>query len=287
MSSQDRDEGGVSFTLAAEVDDWLTEEAARRGETRDERCRRLVTAAQRVATDDDLELADRDELVALRSQLEAQREEFTDLLEDVRDRVVEVKRNADGKAPAEHDHPDRPTDDDLAALRGEVTALERTVDGGFNNFGTVLEDLIAETDELADRSMLLAQAVVDLREHRDERAARQRRRAAADDLKLAANRLGIRTAMCVDCSSSVDIALLTAPECPHCASGFTDVEDRSSIFGSHRLLTGEPPALEGCVESSAESPPDAIFEAAETEAEAADDGAGTPTQPTDSGEGSR
>ncbi|WP_226479569.1 hypothetical protein [Natrinema amylolyticum] len=270
MSSQDRDDGGVSFALSAEVDDWVAEEAARRGETRDDLCR-LVTAAQRVATDDDLELTDRDDLIALRGQLEAQREEFTALLEDVRDRIVEVKRDANEKAPAEHDHPDHPTDDDLAALRGELAALERTLDDGFDNFETVLEDLIAETDALADRSALLARAVVDLREHRDERATRKRNRAATDDLKLASNRLGIRTAACADCSASVDIALLTAPECLYCASGFTDVEERSSIFGTHRLVTGEPPALEGRVESADESPPDAIFGAVEAETEAADD----------------
>ncbi|OAQ52562.1 hypothetical protein HTG_13135 [Natrinema mahii] len=244
MSSQNHDESGVSFAIPAEADDWLADEAARRGESRDDICRRLVTAAAAVATDDDLELADRDELAAVRGQLATHREEFQAHLDDVRERVVQVKREADAKAPADHDHADYPTDSDLAAVRADLEALEETVDRGFGNFETVLEDLLGDVDELAERSTLLAAAVVDLRERDDDRADRRRRRAATDDLKLAANRLGVRTATCEDCGSSVDIALLTAPECPHCGNAVTDVAERSSIFGSHRLLTGEPPALE-------------------------------------------
>jgi len=241
MSSQNHDERGVSFAIPAEADDWLADEAARRGESRDEICRRLVTAAAAVATDDDLEPADRDELAAVRGQLETHREEFEAHLDDVRERVVQVKHEADAKAPADHDHAEAPSADDLAALRADLETLEDTVDRGFENGETVLADLRGDVDELAERSTLLAAAVVGLRERDDDR---RRRRAASDDLKLAANRLGVHTAACEDCGSSVDIALLTAPECPHCASGFTDVAERSSIFGSHRLLTGEPPALE-------------------------------------------
>ncbi|WP_226006801.1 hypothetical protein [Natrinema salinisoli] len=284
MSSQDHDDGGVSFTLPADVDDWLAEEATRRGETREDICRRLVTAARTVATDDDLDLADRDELVDVQDRLEAQREEFDELLEDVRSRVVQVKRETDAKAPAEHDHPEYPSDDDLESIRDELTALENTVESGFDNFETVLEDLLAETDELAERSTLLARAVVDLRDRRDEFTARNRNRAAADDLKLAANRLGIRTATCTDCGSSVDIALLTAPECPHCASGVIDVEKNSSLFGSNRLLTGDQPALEGRIEPSDESSPDAIFDAVEADAEPEDTDPDGSTHPDSGGD---
>ncbi|WP_435552707.1 hypothetical protein [Natrinema sp. CGMCC1.2065] len=45
MSSRNHDERAVSFAVP--------DEAARRGESRDEICRRLVTAAAAVATDDD------------------------------------------------------------------------------------------------------------------------------------------------------------------------------------------------------------------------------------------
>ncbi|QSW99074.1 hypothetical protein [Haloterrigena alkaliphila] len=264
MSSED-DDGGISFAPPGEVDDWLAREASRRGETRDDVCRRLVTAAHAVATDDDLEPTDLEDVEALRTQLDAQREEFTDLLEDVRSRVVQVKRETDAKAPAEHDHAEYADADEQAALRESVAALESTVDDGFANFETVLEGVFDETDELEERSALLASAVLDLRDHRDAMAERERQRAEADRLKRAANRLGVRAAVCDSCDESVDIALLTAPECPHCASAFTDVAAKSSFFGSPALVTGEPPALEGDVENAVAPESEDVFEAVETD----------------------
>ncbi|WP_408958546.1 hypothetical protein [Natrinema sp. 74] len=264
MSSQD-DDGGVSFYLPPEVDDWLAEEATRRDESRDDVCRRLVSAAHAVATDD-FEPADRTELAELRGQLEAQREEFTDLIEDVRDRVVQVKRETDAKAPAEHDHHDLASAAAFETLDEDRAALADRVDRGFDNFETVLEELLDETDALAERSTVLAQTVLELREQRDALAERRRRRVAAERLQLAANRLGIRTATCEDCGSSVDIALLTAPECPRCASQFADVAERSSIFGSHRLVTGDPPAIEGA-DDAGDPPTDEVFEALEAAAD--------------------
>lgn len=282
MSSQDRDESGVSFAPPAEVADWLAGEAADRGEARDDVCRRLVTAAHAVATDDDLEPVGRDELTALQGQFEAQHEEFTALLEDVRSRVVQVKRETDGKASADHTHPDSLTEDDLESIRAELATLEDTVESGFDNFETVLENLLDETDDLAERSTLLARAVIDLRERRDAVADRERRRAGAEELQLAANRLGVRTASCTDCESSVDIALLTAPECPHCASQFTDVSEKSSIFGSHRLRTGDPPALEGRVEAPTEPSPAELFEGVDDATDHPDFDRDDSTRPIDS-----
>ncbi|QLK26459.1 hypothetical protein HYG81_02240 [Natrinema zhouii] len=267
MSSQDHDDGGFSFPLPAEVDDWLTAEATRRDESRDDVCRQLLTAAHTVATDDTLEVADPDELTAVRSQLEAQREEFTGLLEDVRSRVVQVKRETDGKALTDHDHPAYATADDLGAIRDDLAALEESVDRGFDNYEAVLESLLETTDELDDRSTLLARAVIELREQRDALADQRRQRAATERLQRAANQLGIRTATCADCGSSVDLALLTAPACPHCASRVSDIAKRSSIFGSHRLETGDPPALEGRVESPTGSASNELFEAIEADTE--------------------
>jgi|AntDeeMetageno50_2_1112565.scaffolds.fasta_scaffold04493_2 predicted Zn-ribbon and HTH transcriptional regulator len=287
MSSQDHDEGDFSFPLPADVDDWLTTEAARRDESRDEVCRRLLTAAHTAATDDDLAVTDPDELSAVRRRLETQREEFTDLLEDVRSRVIQVKRETDGKAPIDHDHPTAATADDLAAVRDDLAALEETVDRGFDNYETILEGLLEDTDELEDRSTLLARAVIELREQRDAIADERRQRAATERLQRVANQLGVRTATCADCGSSVDLALLTAPACPHCKSRFSDVVKRSSIFGSHRLETDEPPALEGHIEDPAGSTTDAVFEAIESEAESEmrnrDNGDGTDMTETDSG----
>lgn len=249
MASEEHDEAAVSFALPADVGSWLDDQAERRDASRSEICQQLLVAVHAAATDDGLdEPVARADLEELHSHVDAQREEFVDLLEDVRSRVVQVKRETDAKAPAEHDHPDHATDDDLEELADELEELESTVSSGFDNFEASLEGLLDEVDELEERSTVLAKAVVDLREDRNDLAARERRRAKADRLKLAANRIGVRTAACEECDSSVDISMLAKPECPHCGAPLVDVEERTSMFfGSHSLVTGEPPALEGGV----------------------------------------
>lgn len=282
MANEDNT-GGVSFALPADVDDWVAETADQRGDSRDDICRRMVLAAHAVAADDrdvaDRDVADLEDIDELAGQLEAQREEFVELLEDVRARVVQVKRETDAKAPADHDHPDYEAD--LSTLRNDLDELEGSVNDGFENFEDVLEYLLEESDDLEERATVLATAVVDLRDRWDEFAARERRRAEAERLQLAANRLGVRTASCEECGSSVDVALLTAPECPHCASPFADVVERDSLFGfgagSHTLETGDLPALEGRAERATRSAAATVFDEVEaeveTEAEAtADDG---------------
>ncbi|MFC4542148.1 hypothetical protein ACFO5R_09430 [Halosolutus amylolyticus] len=267
MASEDHDDGGVSFALPDEVDDWVADTADRRDETRDDVCRRLVTAAHAIATDDEVDPVDRDDVDDLQGQLDAQREEFVELLEDVRSRVVQVKRETDAKAPAAHDHDEYATAEAVADLEADLGTLEETVTGGFDNFEDVLEHLLDRTDDLEDRSTVLATAVVDLRDRRDALAERERRRAETERLKLAANRLGIRTATCEECGSAVDLALLTRPECPHCGRTIAEVAAKSSIFGSHTLETGEPPALESHAQTAVGSTSDEVFEAVEADAD--------------------
>lgn len=249
---EDAEEATVTVSLPPEVDDWIDRQASRRDEPREAVCRRLLAAASAVATDDDLEEpADRADLEELDGRLEAQREEFVDLLEDVRDRVVQVKREADAKAPADHDHSEYARGDSVDELAGRVDGigvalddLEETVTSGFDNYETVVEQLVDETDRLADRSAVLARTVLDLRVDVRERAARERRREVVAELKLAANRLGVRRADCEDCGTPVEISLLDRPECPHCASAFVDVRRGPRFLGSNTLETGDPPALE-------------------------------------------
>ncbi|SFC36736.1 hypothetical protein SAMN05444422_107226 [Halobiforma haloterrestris] len=290
MAGEENENGGVSFALPADVDDWIADAAERRDESRDEFCRRLLTAARAVAAaengvleaDVEAESEDgdgeggegeyafdpvvRDDLEALQGELEASREEFRELLEDVRSRVVQVKRETDAKAPADHGHPEYAEAETLERLQADLEALEETVDGGFDNFEEVLDYLLERTDRLEERSTVLATAVVDLRDRWDDLVERERQRAQVEDLKLAANRLGIRSAACEECDASVDLALLTAPECPHCASPFADVRERTSFFGSHTLETGNPPALEGRG-SEVETTPEGVFEAVEADAD--------------------
>lgn len=241
----------VSIRLPPDLEEWLDQQAAEMDRSREDVVRALVAAyrsmtesdaADGVVTAEDLDgVVDED-------ALDEQREEFEDLLSDVRRRVVQVKREADAKAPADHGHVD--LEERVDAMAADVADLSETVDrvesdldAGFENFEDVLEYLTETTDDLEARTGTLARVLVDVRSEVKRLSLQESRRAEAETLKLAANREGIRTAKCEECESPVDVSLLSMPECPHCASTFNDVEKRSGLFSSNRLVTGDPPAL--------------------------------------------
>ena len=265
--------GDLTVTVPPEVREWLDSQAAG-GETADREAvlRQLVESYYAV---DRMENGDRDRVAervapdavpeAVEERLDEIDDEFMELIEDVRERVIQVKREADGKAPADHDHPDLTSRLDSATatadrLTAEIEELEdrlddvdRRVEAGFENYEDVLEYLTDATDDLQERTDHLARAVVDVRREVRRLAGEAATRSETDSLKRAADRSGIRTASCDHCDADVDIALLTAPECPHCASTFNDVEPKRGFLGSATLVTGDPPALEGRVESDLDS----------------------------------
>ncbi|WP_193569273.1 MULTISPECIES: hypothetical protein [Halostella] len=264
--------GELSVTVPPEVREWLDNQAAGGGADRETVLRRLVEshyAVERMENGDRAHVAehvDPDGVpAAVEERLDEIDDEFMDLIEDVRERVIQVKREADAKAPADHGHPDLASRVDGAAatadrladevdrLKDRVDEVDRRVEAGFENYEDVLEYLTDATDDLQERTDLLARAVVDVRREVRRLAGEAATRSEADSLKRAANRSGVRTASCGDCDAEVDVALLTAPKCPHCASTFNDVEPKRGIFGSATLATGDPPALEGRVETDLDS----------------------------------
>lgn len=259
----------VSVDLPPDLVDWLDEQAESTDRSREELVQEFLAAYRTMsengvgdevlteadlstyAAEDDLKgFVTTDDLEDLVSSddLEEQRSEFTELLDDVRKRVVQVKRETDAKAPAEHDHEALEAaldglESEVAALSESVDEVEADLDAGFENFEDVLEYLTETTDELSSKTTTLAQVLVDLRTEVKRLSAREARRAEAEALQLAANRQGVESAKCDVCETEVDVSLLTVPECPHCASTFNDVEQRSGLFSSNRLVTGDPPAL--------------------------------------------
>jgi small-conductance mechanosensitive channel len=194
--------------------------------------------------------------------------ELDEKIADVRERVIQVKREADGKAPADHDHADLAERVERAAATASdaderAVAVERRVDEGFENFEELLSYLTDTTEELESRASTLARAAVDLRERtaalETERAARR----VADEIRATAARSGDRTAVCEACSRDVRLGLLGRPACPHCGTAVTDLEPSRGLFGSATLVTGDPPALEGETTDGTD-PADLL---AETEAE--------------------
>lgn len=200
--------------------------------------------------------ASKADVAALRNRLDDVDAAFDEKIQDVRERVVQVKREADGKAPADHDHEalrERADEaatrvDELSAeletLRETVERVEADVDAGFGNYEEILEYLTETADALETKLDTLASALVETRTAAQTLAARAEATAAVDELAERANRKGVRAADCDDCGSRVDVALLTGPSCPHCGATFTDVEPKRGLFGSPTLVVGDRPALE-------------------------------------------
>ncbi|WP_336036496.1 hypothetical protein [Halobacterium yunchengense] len=261
-------DGVESATLEGPAAAWVAERAAEQDLSTDEFLTRVVAAYRAaqagadaadpvgdVVTETDLE----SELASLRADLEGDvadvDEEFAAKLEDVRERVIQVKREADAKAPADHDHPelDERVADALAAaedaqaevgaVAGRLGRLSERLDAGFENFEEVLTYLRDETDDLDGKVTALATAVLAMRESVGAVAAANARRERTERLKQRANRENVRVADCEACGSETTVSLLTAPECPACGAAFEDVDANEGWFGSHTLLTGSAPAL--------------------------------------------
>lgn len=233
--------------LPEELRRWVDERADAAGENPGDVLARAVALYRLVDGDpeqeegtplDDLE-ADIDRLAdsvsALDGRVETVEADLETKITDVRERVIQVKREADAKAPADHDHED---------IRTQLDSLETRLDRGFENYEEVLSYLTDETDELNDKLTRLAQIVVSVRRRTAQVERDVSRLDAAADLKRAANRHGMTKGKCEECGNTVAVGLLTEPACPHCESGFVDVDPPGRLFRSGTLVTGRQPALE-------------------------------------------
>lgn len=216
---------------------------------------------------DAAELLDRSEAVAaLDERVAALEDDLDEKIDDLRSRVVQVKRETDAKADAGHDHPDlrRAAETaevpvgDAEDVRGDLDALEATFEEGFANYEEVLEYLTDATEELEGKANALASVAAEVRTRLGTLEAREASTRAAAELKDEANRLGVETATCGACGSKVSLGLLSAPECPNCGGTFEAVEGSRGFFGSATLTVGTRPALEG--ETADELDPEDSFE---------------------------
>ena len=262
---------------ASEMDDvsewtqeWLETRAAEHGVQADELLQRIAWVFRATRDGELAEVQPRDTLAELEAEVDTLEAVLDDLredvdaldaeldrkIQDVRERVIQVKRETDAKAPADHDHPDLEGEIDAAtdaatsarsdvdAFEAAVDDLERRLDEGFDNFEDILEFLTTEVDDVGEKNTRLAQAIVSMRESIRGMAQREGRRIAADRLREQANEYGIRTADCDDCGATLDVALLTDARCPHCANTFASVEPKRGFFGSPTLEVGDRPAIE-------------------------------------------
>jgi len=176
------------------------------------------------------------------SELDRVETEFQEKIEDVRQRVLQVKQMADSKAPADHAHEEfqrlaeldaeiEEIGTDLLAVRDELDDVDERVD----ETDATVTDVQERLDDAEDKLKRVAWVVSDLRD--DTRGKDSHERAVAR-IKRAAAQEGISAASCENCSESVQIALLTEPECPHCNAAVTDVRPEGGLFRSKaRLVT--------------------------------------------------
>lgn len=169
-----------------------------------------------------------EQLSAVDDRLTAVEDDVDEKVDDVRGRVIQVKREGDeGRETLEH----------------RLDEVESTVDGGFENFESILSRLADGIETSDERLTRLAAVVVALRRRTAATEQRVARLDTAAELKNAANRQGETKAKCDDCSGTVSLGLLTEPRCPHCDATFADIEPTRRPFSAARLTTHDPPAL--------------------------------------------
>jgi chromosome segregation ATPase len=216
---------GPQVDVAAEVADAVD---ARLDSVLDEHIDRVVReAAERQADDATAEAAARiDEVEA----------DFREKIEDVRKRVIQVKRETDAKAPADHDHEEFERVGDLATemteLGDQLDDLEERVDEALEEQEESVDEVTDRLDTVEERLQTVAWVVRDLRERVESDAGLE----AVDRIKRAAAKADIDRAKCESCGSGVEVALLTEPKCPHCDATVTDVKEASSFFSKPKLL---------------------------------------------------
>lgn len=287
MASEDSRGEKAMIDLSGDVYDWLEEMAAGTDDDADTVARRLLAAHRELSAGDapvdPADASGEGRAVTegeLDTRLDTLDDTVRDLIEDVRKRVIQLKRETDAKAADDHDHGKLLTRLDEAEQRvvaaerraqsaGErIDEVENSLSTGFENYEEILTYLTEETESAERRLDVLARAVIELRSEVEAVAAERARRDGVDELKRAANQQGIRTADCAACSASVDLGLLTRPNCPQCMERFVDVSPGKRFFNANTLETGDPPALTEAVGVSDELAEE-IDDAFETESERA------------------
>lgn len=245
--------------------------------SREELLKRAIVA---LAEEEGIDVPDAEEVAAIESRLDELDAEIDRKVEDLRERFVDLYQGLDGKAAADHTHEETAErmasiGADLDALADRLDELETDaaarataneaveeaideIDDRLTRVESNVDDLAElearvdglDVDDLDDKLSRVASAVVRTR-RRLEAAERDRAdREQLDALTTAANRHGVRKADCTDCGETVQLGLLTAPECPHCGREFADLEPNPGFLGTSRLVVGEQPALDGEVDES-------------------------------------
>lgn len=224
---EERIDQQIDETLATRLEDRVDD---RLEELADERIRERARDVLREEFDEYVEGSD--PVDALDAQLRSLRSEYEEALGDVRERIIQVKKEADGKTPTE-DHQalaeqlesmERSLEELATELR---TAGEEREDRFEEQLGDTREELSAlgeEVDAMSERLEKVGWALGTLREESERRDRLER-------IKEAAANLHVSTAECERCEQPVDVAMLGEPACPHCSTELRDLNASRSLFG--------------------------------------------------------
>lgn len=173
----------------------------------------------------------------LSNRIDSVESEFDGKIDDVRERVIQIKKETDGKAPKDHTHEDLQSipeiERTLAELEAELDDLKTTFAEQVPDQEEALTEMDGRLDQMQDRLQTVAWVVSDLREAQESSGGLE----AVERIKRAAAKADIERANCENCGEGVTLSLLTDPECPHCSATVTNVEPASGWFGSPTLLT--------------------------------------------------
>ena len=276
-------EGEGAEALPDRLDEWVDRRAAELGTDRAGVLARAVAVLRTVedGTDGDDAAVDPRRLEERVSELEA---DVDAKIDDVRDRVVQVKREADAKADANHDHPDvraaaaeartaaAQASDRAESAESAVDGIDERVATGFENFEAVLSHLRDETDENAAKLDTAARVLLDLRARVADLERAAVRDEAVADIRAEANRRGVTVARCESCDATVSLGLLNDPACPDCGVAFDGLGPDPGFLRKPVLAAGEPPSLAAAPEADPAETPADLFDRGATEEDEGESG---------------
>lgn len=176
------------------------------------------------AFEDGEELAD---LESLARELEEEQSRLQEELAEVRGRVSQLEDSQKGLSR------------ELSGLRANQEGLEGMVDEEFDGIERLFQHLIDKTENLEYRLGAVSDTHSDDMETIDEYIERERR---LSELKAEAQEKKIERAVCDDCETTIDIALLDKPQCPSCDRSVTGLKRSGWLpFSTHKFSTGPPP----------------------------------------------
>lgn len=275
MASESRDSTDVTVSLPADLESWLDQRASELGVDREAVLVQLLASYRAADELDDVAIGDPDvdtavksavsdrlpevadaveqrlqvpDVDALEGRIDEVEDDFQGKLDDVRQRVIQVKREADSKVDTERVEAIETRLDDLESSLDRLETLERRLDDlddletELDGVESQLADLRGRLDEREDAETRvgdLEERLDDVQEKlktvawvvRDLREDRARAGATVEAIKREAATHDISRAACENCGAGVQIGLLTEPSCPHCDAALDGIEPSKRRFG--------------------------------------------------------